>query len=472
MSAQFYIIGTIAASAITLGSTGSPLMAIGTLGLGAMATKEQIEAEHRSYRTQLGVAPEPPRITATAATETAQQVSINIENNPQIEFSPQISVNSPAPVFQPQSPARTAEPLAAPQRSGPSPWEQSGELPVEDIAPLIASQNHSLIAAITDSGKTTTLCGAIRHRYEAMGGHCEFWIADPKGSSYMGLNRSKTYLRVRPETVDRLPAFLDAVYAELNRRIDARESTGQPTTAPLLTVVLDEWPSMLTELNFTNPKLAKHAAKRVNQLIFMGREDRISVWLVSQSHYVQQIGLDGSVRDNMAIFAQGRKDRLETLAKIAEDQNVIPNRDVRQLLSNQVKDATGTEIPLCLTQIGGPPRVFQVADLRDYIDWQYPLGDDEPEEIEVEVEPEIEAAEAPSQPLEITAQQRGEILRLFRAGETSEAAIVGSAFGVGRGDSGYGEAVEALKTVLGQTGDLAEWEQRQAPRKGGIPRRA
>jgi hypothetical protein len=434
--------------------------------MGGVAVVSQREEEKRDMGI-LPVAPQPQALNQS--TETTAAATTVIENNPVIEFNPQfnpqISVNNPTPADAPQTaqPSRSTEPVA-PRPQAESPWGSEG-LPTENIAPLIASQNHSLIVAITDSGKTTSLCGAIRHRYETTKGHCEFWIADPKGSSYMGLNRSETYLRVRPETVDQLPKFLDAIYKELTRRIDIRERTGQPTTDPLLTVILDEWPSMLKDLKRLDPKKADQAASRVEQLIFMGREDRVSVWMVTQSHLVKQNSIDSTVRDNMAIFAQGRKDRLETLARIADDFTMIPNRETRQELAATVKDATGTEVPLCLTQIGGPPRVFQVADLRDYINWQYPLDDApvvETEVVDDETEPAI-AADA-------TPQQKGKILQAFREGQDSEAALIGFVWpGVMPSADEYPDCRAILRDVLSDAGLLREWDARLEAKR--IPRK-
>lgn len=328
-----------------------------------------IEA-HKREQERLGdtVSPfSPPPIAPAALAAAAPRVEVSNTFSPRVQVSPTVSPTV-SPVV---SPKTTVQPVANDR------WKAQTGLPTIDLTERLAAEHNVLISAKRDSGKTTALRAAIRHRYEELKGHCEFWIADPKNSEFLGLEKTPNYLFVNDENIADLVAFLDAAHRELKRRIRVRGETRQPTQDPTLTIVLDEWLSLLAYCE-DDKAILQEVKKKLKILAVQGREDRVNVWLCTHSHLVQDCGLSTTIRDNFAVYALGRQapgkaSAMESVQAAISDQYLTRDQSIRTEFMDRLREHRASECPVMYCSTDGGV-LCQLPDLREFTDWQYPIA--------------------------------------------------------------------------------------------------
>lgn len=365
-------LGTLVVAGATLSYTQNFAAAAMVGCLGGAATIEAGKRETQQAEQRWAVpSPNPavPTAVVANATPTATATAINTVN-----------VAAPSPHYTITLPEMAAPvaPSPAPQPAAPtaSRFRAVSELPTIDATEPLSREQGVLIVAKKDSGKTTTIKAAIRHRHAWTQGHCQWLIADPKGSQFCGLERTDAYLFVDDRNIEDLLGLLDSAMAELRRRIEARRETGKPTEAPYLTVLVDEWLSLLLFCKSHSKDLFEQVAARLTTLIVQGREDRVHVWLVTHSHLCGELGLSSQVRGNLQVYALGRKPegRAEALGSIEaaiRDQYLLVDQDLRKDFLKAIQTHETGEAPLCFN----PEQKFlvQLPDLSGFVDWQYPI---------------------------------------------------------------------------------------------------
>ncbi|MCT7957245.1 hypothetical protein [Laspinema palackyanum] len=241
---------------------------------------------------------------------------------------------------------------------------------------------HLLIPAITQSGKTSTLCGMIREVSQI----CPDVIwhgVDPKGSVFLGLERlchSDGFPVIvgidldKPNVgVSMTVELLRRALSEQTQRKKARQramQTGQVYDPSPYIVILDEWPAILKaakDCDLTSG--TKHRSTIVQlaeTLAFVGLEDKIFLWIVSQSPYVSQLGFDGSVSAQFCTFAIGRGYNMKSIevCKKAIERSTSDEAQKAQLFAKLKKlSEARPSHPVCFSSAGG--LIAYAPDLKD-----------------------------------------------------------------------------------------------------------
>ncbi len=275
--------------------------------------------------------------------------------NPQPQSQPTASQNKPSVVGEPVTPA-----------------SPPGVIVERDLTAEIAQYDgHILIASRTRSGKTTSVQSAIRHTYSRYNGVVDFWVFDPKGAAWCGLERTTHYLFCNeppyvPEVLSRLESLIKLMQSRQQTRM-GQGGHYRPGTEPKTVIVaIDEFNSLLSlaqeyDESFPpkeNPRTQKKIQRYVERFIFQGAEDKVYLWLMAQTTRVEQLGLNTSVQDNMAYFAQSRNGDYQSVEDAVSNNYVVSNstqrKELNQLLTTYRYDQTqDLKIPLAFTTLGG-----------------------------------------------------------------------------------------------------------------------
>ena len=243
---------------------------------------------------------------------------------------------------------------------------------VQDIPLLLAESiasgtnpGHLLVSSKTGSGKTFFIKSLMRRLYELEGNG--FIVIDPKGSQWMGLDR---VFRIRSESdSSTMLTVVKRVLKILQARIADREKSGDPTDAPRITLILDEWPTLLDMAKAV--KLDTELMTALNAIVRLGREDRVNLWLMGQSHLVSEAGFSRTTQNNFELVALGRGDQLQSVRAIISDQWVIQDRKRRQTLNAELEQLDPDGTPIAFTSAGGG-RLCKLPDLSEFVQWEIP----------------------------------------------------------------------------------------------------
>lgn len=340
---QISLLGTIGAS-IWLGNlTGSPLAPAGVFLCGGVLTA-QLREEERQER----IGPTPTASALPQAQNQAQATTVQISNNPNLEFNPQFNPTITLAQASTQSQPPTPITVAAPSR-----WDSEDDSILEplDAAELMAKcGDHVLISCRTGSGKTTLVGQAIARAYAEQS--AEFWIVDPKGSRYCGLEKGANYCAVplKEDGSTKVLRVLGDALDELQKRIQLRAQNPGIQFQPLI-LLLDEWPTLISRCKSGSAEIIQN----VETIVWTGREDRVFVWLVGQSHYSHSCGLDRNTQGNFTIFALGRGEAWQSLELAVSDAHMIRMKQDRDRLQALLLSAReqGSDAPVCFTNMGG-----------------------------------------------------------------------------------------------------------------------
>lgn len=233
---------------------------------------------------------------------------------------------------------------------------------------------HLLVACRTRAGKTSTILGAIDRTHTLTGGAADWTVGDPKESLWMGLeslkdsNGTPKVIRVsvtEPNTILPLIAKVNWLLSLMRSRQQQRSlkrSQGEDYNPPPHYLILDEWPTLL--------KIARecdraHGFKgseskqdelvsKVETLIFNGAEDNIRVWIIAQSHSVEQSKFCVDVRNNMAIFAQGRGGDFQSIERALADNWLMYDAKIRGEMQRSLASLRSeSTVPIAYTNLGG-----------------------------------------------------------------------------------------------------------------------
>ena len=266
-------------------------------------------------------------------------------------------------------PLPPALPAGAPRPADEPPQLYSGDL----LSEIANTTLHILLACLSGAGKSTTLKTLI---YLILGTKpdAQFFIVDPKTTDWLGLQRFPgvvTYLSGDElDQLGELAAVVRQVFRILDDRVSADQKArrkGQPAGQYHdVYLVIDEWFSLYNPLSKTNEKKlsiveADSVMSQLNTIIAKGRELKVHLVLVSQSHLAGETGISTAMRRSLATIAQGfisptGDGGFASIEGVISDANVIKSPSSREQLMTTL--AAGKEhskrhrSPLLLTTMG------------------------------------------------------------------------------------------------------------------------
>jgi hypothetical protein len=135
-------------------------------------------------------------------------------------------------------------------------------------------------------------------------------------------------------------------------------------------LILDEWPALLKaakDCDLTSgTKHRQTIIQLAETLAFVGLEDKIFLWIVSQSPYVSQLGFDGSVSAQFCTFAIGRGFNMKSIevCKKAIERSTSDESQKAQLFAKLKKLTEARPYhPVCFSSAGG--QIAYAPDLKD-----------------------------------------------------------------------------------------------------------
>ncbi|MEM9245233.1 MAG: hypothetical protein AAGA67_05780, partial [Cyanobacteria bacterium P01_F01_bin.153] len=241
---------------------------------------------------------------------------------------------------------------------------------------LAVGELSGLLACKSGAGKTTSLHYCLAE-YQNRFPRGTLTIGDPKGSQWLGLENCPGVVH---QLVTDRPCFPDAavdldddtllVASELvvlSEVIDktwhryrdrvkqrarlAKQGQPMPELEPHLTI-LDDWYGLLNKWHSFAPATRKalgihNLIVKLNDIITRGRELKVRVLLITQSHLCGEVGLSGALRESVVAVAQGRESAdkgsgFGSVERLVKDHNVFPTDITRDALKQSLAFAIAT----------------------------------------------------------------------------------------------------------------------------------
>jgi hypothetical protein len=350
-------VGGILATIVTMGETRNlPLTAAAALS-GYKLFEYAQEKESEKIKAQFATPETPIVIQPPVAVAAGAQVNVAVEN--QVNIAVPVQSVAPPPV----TTIRAMSPLIENQEEIDLP-----KLISDGIHNGILS-GHLFMSCRTGSGKTTTVRAFMRALFEKE--PVQFIIADPKGSSWMGLESGKTLCRIREyKDVKTFLRWVEGLKDILNTRIHNRE-TGNIHNDPRIVLILDEWPT-IWDLS-REAKIDEQLKMGLNALVRLGREDKVNVWVVGQSYLVTESGFSRTSQNNFEMIALGRGSQLQSVRSMITDQYIVQDPALRSQLLSELSQIESSEQPVFF--FGSTGKLGTLPDLREYTDWEFPKDD-------------------------------------------------------------------------------------------------
>jgi hypothetical protein len=380
--------GTATAAFFGVGSEGTPTHERSTRSHNPIPGSNRERTQ--SNQERIGRSPNHPPLTPPSSSAPNTVMETPVTPPVEDEVIESDLWRSPAESGHDSAPAVTPEPIVL-SGYGNKTQTQSKQPElnlVQQVAIFGCGQNsdgikvHLLIPAITQSGKTSTLCGMIREVSHI----CPDVVwngVDPKGSVFLGLERLchadgfPVIVGIdldKPNVgVSMAVELLRRAMSEQTQRKKARQramQTGQNYDPSPYIVMLDEWPALLKaakDCDLTSG--SKHRSTIVQlaeTLAFVGLEDKIFLWIVSQSPYVSQLGFDSSVSAQFCTFAIGRGYNMKSIevCKKAIERSTSDEAQKTQLFAKLKKLSEARPYhPVCFSSAGG--LIAYAPDLKD-----------------------------------------------------------------------------------------------------------
>lgn len=259
----------------------------------------------------------------------------------------------------------------------------------DSLDDLATHRGHLVISSRTQSGKTSTILGAVDRKQQRQG-YANLTVVDPKKTYWMGLENMQ-----RPGGQPRLVDLSMSRHADSerllgvlqwaqqlqvkrqNERLECRKS-GRSYEPQEEIIAIDEWPACLAmaRAHDANMKaiakseggpwqsVEQQIIQAVEMLLFTSAEDRIYIWILAQSHQCNVLGINNGLRANMAVWAQGRLNEMQSIESALADVWLIPQADSRKTLSSQFQMLMQQqhETPIFYTNLGGH-KIGRLPDL-------------------------------------------------------------------------------------------------------------
>lgn len=247
------------------------------------------------------------------------------------------------------------------------------------IGEIAATDLHILIATKTGAGKSTTL-KAVIYRISQDNPSAKFAIIDPKTTDWLGLQRSTncvTYLEqdTTSEQLDAALSSIEKIFGILqSRKNQKQQALKNDRDIPKFNsqyLIIDEWFSIYDSIK--RQKREDSFMEPLNQIAAQGRELKVHLILVGQSHLCGEIGFSTAMRRSFAVLAQGRMGEnrdvgYEPIAATIEDPNMFRNKSERTALMRSFQEAIAIaqnrdDRPVLLTTMG-VPKIALLPDLK------------------------------------------------------------------------------------------------------------
>ncbi|CAN1213613.1 type IV secretory system conjugative DNA transfer family protein [Tumidithrix helvetica PCC 7403] len=241
---------------------------------------------------------------------------------------------------------------------------------------------HIMFGVMSGAGKSTSM-KAIIWKIHTQNPTAKFIIVDPKTTDWLGLQLfERTVFYLSGDILNQLLQLKQAVaiaYDILDDRISKGQrllelggSLGDPEFDIYL--IIDEWFALHDALKKLPAKLKAERGLNdillhVNALIAKGREHRIHVFLVAQTHLSTETGISTAMRRSLALVGQGRltpdgDGGYASIEGIINDSNVFKHGGTRKYLTEclQIAIAEAGNLPVIMTTMG-TPRIGLIGDL-------------------------------------------------------------------------------------------------------------
>jgi len=201
------------------------------------------------------------------------------------------------------------------------------------ISSMAALRMSILSAAPTGAGKSTTMDQWLRE-HRRLFPKAETYVIAQKNDSFLGLAEQGRVTQFNAFSAEASFKFLDVVYTEMKRRLAEPKADRAKYDDIPVRLILDDWHATYTALKL-DPNLCKIVTTKLGQIITLGREANVCLYIATQSYNLVTLGLveDSGIRSNLAITCQG-------LVKLTtdEDGEVAEQGDytvLQQLIKNQ-----------------------------------------------------------------------------------------------------------------------------------------
>ncbi len=280
----------------------------------------------------------------------------------------------PAPTQIPANPQQQAltpsqEALEEAEKKTP---KTPGQRLLSDLAFSVKSM---LVTGSTGAGKSHTLNAWLESVYaqaRAKKQVAAVWVLGRKNDSFCGLREAGRLEKFNPTNVDNAFKLIKDFYDNYAIRV-AETSEEERKQLPPLRLILEDWSIVAAVFQDYYPKLWSKIKLMLLDIITVGREYNVCLFILAQSLNLEALGLvgDANLRANMAIVAQGLVtevfDPLLKEIKIQGDyglvylaiknQYIVPNNDVRQTILAVLKqlevESKAQQTPVFFTTLGG-----------------------------------------------------------------------------------------------------------------------
>ena len=139
-----------------------------------------------------------------------------------------------------------------------------------------------------------------------------------------------------------------------------KESVGEKFNPPPLYIVLDEWLRTLKVCAayklITKEDIATEIINLIEEILEVGREEKVFVWLMPQDHQCQNAKINKGYRKQFAIIVLGRKGLLLSLEEaIVGQTSIVNNTDIKESLFREVRELSEAhpQSTICYSNIQG-----------------------------------------------------------------------------------------------------------------------
>jgi energy-coupling factor transporter ATP-binding protein EcfA2 len=211
------------------------------------------------------------------------------------------------------------------------------------------SSKHLMVVSQSGSGKTTTLARLIKSIWDHTKGEGEFLISSVKSEciyhfdTIQGLDGLPCVISIFNEkNIPVLYQRIKNVLTILNSRDEhayKAKKEGKTLSFSPVFLVMDEWQTTMSIIRSHDTKIADEIEKMVSQIILLGREYSVILWVFSQNHQVQNLGktFNSGMQVNLGTFILGSSPSKDSLELALDSKYAIVDGSIGKPLWNEAK---------------------------------------------------------------------------------------------------------------------------------------
>lgn len=240
-------------------------------------------------------------------------------------------------------------------------YQQRGTKIMRSLAALKMS---ILSAAPTGAGKTHTLYKWLGD-LQALYPENDCYVISHKRDSFLGLleqDRVRIFDDLNPELA---LFYLDKVYKEMKRRLDAPEHERKEFEKKPVRLILDDWFASYGVIKLNGP-LWNEVRVKLGAIITKGREANVCLYIATQSFNLEAIGVqDSNIRGNLAITCQGlvtektdeygelvEQGNYESIQLLIDNKFIVSSKADREQLNVEIEEL------IALSRLHKVPAIF------------------------------------------------------------------------------------------------------------------